>query len=239
MAPAFAPAPAPGSSFFFPPTPGFNTTLGDSRTVVEVLPAAAGAYLQLSCTAPDGQPTVGALFAAALTSFPAGDPPVQTLFVSYPADLPGDYAIDVSVGAGGIYGFNVYQCFAPACEDVQTGALMSPVAVFQGGFSIVPGPLSHNMTTASLASGAYAGAAVNITIRARDANGLLRTQGGDSAHFAARIEPAVAWPPNVTDHGDGTYLVSFVPVLVAEYTVALSVVRSHEPLYLDHLSGFL
>ncbi|GAQ88512.1 hypothetical protein KFL_004350020 [Klebsormidium nitens] len=218
---AFASAPAPGPPFTFLPPPGFNGTLSEPLTVVEVLPAAAGAYLQLICTAPDGQPTVGALFAAALTSFPEGDAPAQPLFVSYPADLPGDYAIDVSVRSGGVYSFSVYRCFAPACEDVQTGALSSPVAVFQGSFSVVPGPLSHNMTTASLASGAYAGAAVNITIRARDANGLLRTQGGDSTHFAARIEPAVAWPPNVTDHGDGTYLVSFVPVLVGEHTVTL------------------
>ena len=83
------------------------------------------------------------------------------------------------------------------------------------------GPPSAQDSTATVPSTAAVGAAVTITVQAKDADGRNLTTGG--ATVAATVTGAnPAGPIAATDNGDGTYTITYTPANAGTDSVAIT-----------------
>jgi len=116
-----------------------------------------------------------------------------TYSVDYIVDTPGDYTIDVSLHGSPIKNSPFHVLIKPNVDP---------------NFSYAEGP-------GLLA--AVDNEEAHFTIFARDGSDVPRTEGGDD--FKVVIDGPSPVSVNVVDNGDGTYAVSYLPLVAGDYLI--------------------
>jgi uncharacterized protein (DUF2141 family) len=116
-----------------------------------------------------------------------------TYSVNYVVDTPGDYTVDVSLHGQPI-------------KDSPFRVLIKPNV--DPNFSYAEGPGLE---------GAVDNEEAHFTIFARDGYDQPRTEGGDD--FTVVIDGPEPVTVNVVDNGDGTYAVSYLPLVAGDYVI--------------------
>ena len=143
-----------------------------------------------------GGATISIAISGANTATPsATDNGDGTYTATYPPTATGNDFVAITLNGGTISG-------SPYTSVVSAGAV------------------SLSQSTASVPAGT-AGQVTTITVTVRDANGNVRTAGGDTVTIT--VTGANSATPSVTDNGDGTYTATYTPTVAGTDSVAVTV----------------